>query len=136
MDKPVYNFLGFVTSSIHYVKTRENNTYISINLTNSNFDSNTKQYTISVRVAADFDDDESYFIFEAGFEINNLDWFNKLNEAQRKTTFFASLFPFIREKIFSITSDSNVGLFIPTISVENINFDKEIRLIRVKKSQQ
>jgi len=35
-----------------------------------------------------------------------------------------------REKVFSITSDTNPGLFMPTLDIRNVDLNKEIKLIR------
>ena len=63
--------------------------------------------------------------------MNDFKWFKSLDENNRKSIFFAIVFPFIREKIFSITSDTKQGLFIPTLNIKDISFEKEIKLTRI-----
>ncbi len=131
MLSPVYDFLGYSLTEAKYVNFGEKeNSYISINFLNDNFNADNNQYNITIRIATDLDEKESYFIFQAGFMINDLKWFNDLKENDKMTIFFSIAFPFIREKILSITSDTNPGLFIPVIDLRTINFEKEIRLIK------
>lgn len=131
MLKPVYDFLGYSLTEAKYINFGEKeNSYISINFLNDNFNTDNNQYNIAIRIATDFDDDESYFIFQAGFMINDLEWFNKLEEANKKNIFFSIVFPFVRDKILSITSDTNPGLFIPVLDLRTIDFEKELRLIK------
>lgn len=131
MLKPVYDFLGYSLTEAKYVNLGEKeNSFISISILNDNFNADNNQYNIAIRIATDFDEKESYFVFQAGFMINDLKWFKALDENDKKTIFFSIVFPFVREKILSITSDTNPGLFIPVIDLRTIDFEKEIRLIK------
>ena len=130
MLQPVYNFLGYSLNEIKFVNSHKECSYVGISVLKDAFDSEKKQYTLLIRISADFSNEESYFIFQAVYQINDYAWYKTLNENVRKASFFGIAFPFIREKVFSITSDSNPGLFIPTIDVRNINFEKELRLVK------
>lgn len=130
MVQPLYSFLGYGINEIKYINEYKENTYICISIPKDSFNEENKKYSLFIRVSTDFAQEESYFIFQSAFQINDIEWFKKNDDNLRKSIFFSLVFPFIREKIFSITSDSNVGLFIPTIDVRNIDFSKELRLIR------
>lgn len=134
MVQPVYNFLGYSINEIKITNEHKENTYVGISIPHDYFDAKTKMYSIFIRISTDFSDDESYIIFQGGFQINDLKWYDSLEENIRKSIFFAILFPFVREKVYSITSDSNPGLFIPTINVKEIDFSKELRLIKTTQS--
>ena len=131
MLQPAYSFLGYNTTEIKYINNHKENTYVGISILDDSYIETTKQYSLIIRVASDFADEESQFIFQAVYQINDTNWYNALDKNLRKSIFFGMVFPFIREKIYAITSDSNPGLFIPTLNVKDINFDNELKLVRM-----
>ena len=134
MSMVLYNFLGYRLSEIKYVnKTNKDNSYISIVVCDDNFNDINNQYSISIRVSTDFEEEESYFIFHAGFLINDIEWYSKIDKNMLKSIFLSIVFPFIREKIYTITSDMNTGLLIPTIDLRNVDCTNEIRLVKTSK---
>lgn len=133
MGKAVYDFLGYGLTEINYKNTHsKDNTYISICVINDKFDDIRKIYSFSVKITTDYDEKESWFIFETAFIINDISWFNSYSDNEKKSIFFSIVFPFIREKILSITSDIQTGLFIPIIDMKSIDLSKEFRLIKKK----
>lgn len=127
----VYDFLGYTLTKAEYINSyNKKNTYISICMPKDYFNKDDSQYSLVIRIATDFDEKESQFIFQAGFRINDKQWFMKLTAQEKKSIFFSAVFPFVREKIFTITSDTHPGLLIPIIDMRTIDFDKELRLIR------
>jgi len=131
MEQPVYNFLGYTLHEVKFKNDFKPNTYVGISIPQDQFNKKNNQYSMYIRISTDFSNEESYFVFYSVFQINDLNWFNGIpDDNTKKSIFFAIVFPFIREKIFSITSDSNLGLFIPTIDVRMIDFSKELRLIK------
>ena len=131
MLQPAYSFLGYNTTEIRYINNHKGNTYVGISILDDSYIEATRQYTLMIRLTSDFAEEESSFIFQAVYQINDLKWYNELDKNLRKSIFFGMAFPFIREKVFAITSDSNPGLFIPTLNVKDINFDNELRLVRM-----
>ena len=87
-------------------------------------------YSILVKIGTDFDKTEDYFIFEAAFAIKDKNWFLKLSESEKKYIFLNVVFPFIREKVFSITLDINQGLLIPVIDLKEFDLSKEIKFVK------
>lgn len=73
---------------------------------------------------------KDYFIFENAFSINDKDWFESIDSNIKKVNFFSIAFPFIREKIFSITTDINPGLFILVLDVRQFDLSKEIKIVK------
>lgn len=130
MFKPVYDFLGYSLNEVKYINEHKENTYISISVPNDFFDNDKNVYSLLICVSSDFAKEESRFVFQSSYKINDLPWFNSINLNQRKAIFFSIVFPFIREKILSITSDSNPGLAIPIIDVRNMNFEMELKLVK------
>lgn len=130
MLQPAYSFLGYNINEIKYINNHKENTYVGISILDDTYIEATKQYYLIIRITSDFSEEESSFVFQAAFQINDVKWFNELDKNSRKSIFFGMVFPFVRERVFAITSDSNPGLFIPTLNVKNINFEKELKLIR------
>lgn len=127
----VYDFLGYTLTEAKYVNNyKKDNSYISIEIIGENFSQENKQYSMAIRVASDFDEVESYFVFQAGFMVNDIEWFNDLEKNAQKSIFFSAVFPFIREKLFAITSNTNLGLLIPVIDMRGVDLEKELRLVK------
>lgn len=131
MYQPVYDFLGFSLNEIKYINKFKENTYIGISIVKDEIIEKLSQYSLLIKITSDFAEEESSFLFQGFFKVNDFKWFKSLDENNRKSIFFAIVFPFIREKIFSITSDTKQGLFIPTLNIKDISFEKEIKLTRV-----
>ena len=132
MSLPVYNFLGYKTVNIDYKNNGEDsNNFVAISCSGKM--SENDMYLLDINVSADFiKDNVSKFCFESAFKINDMEWFNKLTEQQKQSVFFSIVFPFIREKLFAITSDVRQGLFIPTLDLKTMDVSKGIKLNRVK----
>lgn len=130
MAQPVYSFLGYKLLEVNYKNNlQHSNTYISISCSGKLVDKDL--YILNVKVCADFiPDEESSFLFESAFRINDKEWFNELDDKPLQSILFSVVFPFIREKIFTITSDINQGLFIPTLDLKSIDVSKGIKLNR------
>lgn len=131
MYQPVYDFLGFSLNEIKYINKFKENTYIGISIVKEEIIEKLSQYSLLIKITSDFAEEESSFLFQGFFKVNDFKWFKSLDENNRKSIFFAIVFPFIREKIFSITSDTKQGLFIPTLNIKDISFEKEIKLTRI-----
>lgn len=131
MYQPVYDFLGFSLNEIKYINEFKENTYIGISIVKDEIIEKLSQYSLLIKITSDFAEEESSFLFQGFFKVNDFKWFKSLEENNRKSIFFAIVFPFIREKIFSITSDTKQGLFIPTLNIKDISFEKEIKLTRI-----
>lgn len=130
MSHAIYDFLGYKIVEINYSnKNQKDNTYVSMSIIGEKY-SEDKIYSFVVKIGTDYDNKEDSFVFEAAFKINDQEWFDKASDNEKKINFFSIVFPFIREKIFSITSDLNLGLFIPVLDVRNFDLSKEIRLIK------
>lgn len=70
------------------------------------------------------EDDVSSFYFSACFRINDLDWKNQLKDEVLESLFVSVVFPFVREKIHSITDDSRGAFILPIIDLRNVSLSK------------
>ena len=82
MPMPVYDFNGYYLKRMTCVNDiNYNNTYISIKVDGK---MTRNIYTMTITIKTDFDlENESSFIFEAIFKINDLDWYNHLSEREQ-----------------------------------------------------
>ena len=129
--QPVFSFLGYSILDIKYSNSHKGNSYISISITKESFNEINNVYSLLIRIATDCSDEESIFVFQADYLISDLNWFKNTLVNEKKSMCFSIVFPFIREKILSITSDSTTGIFIPILNIQNLSFENEIRLTRV-----
>lgn len=129
--QPVYDYLGYRLVEVKYQNKKQmDNTYVNISMYGDELKNDI--YSFYIKITTDFDSNEDYFIFEAAFNVNDKSWFEKLDENTRKAVFFGIVFPYVREKIFSITTDLTPGLFIPVLDLRQFDLSKEIRLIKNK----
>lgn len=125
-----YDFLGYKLCEINYKNYNLSNfTYIKICVDDIIFNEENKIANLIVKVYFDYDNTISYFIFQSGFKIYDSNWI-LTNIKSLKNEFFELVIPFIREKIYSLTSDNNNGLLIPIINIKELNLEKEIKIIR------
>ena len=129
MQMPVYSFRGYSLKEVVIKNdSNHNNTYITINVSGEMINN---VYVMNIIVKSDFDSkEESYFKFESLFQINDMNWYNTLNEKELKMVFSSVVFPFVRERIYVMTTDLNPGLLIPMLDLKSFDVTKEIRLVR------
>ena len=129
MPMPVYDFNGYYLKRMTYVNDiNYNNTYISIKVDGK---MTRNIYTMTITIKTDFDlENESSFIFEAIFKINDLDWYNHLSEREQMMVLSSVAFPFIRERVYVMTTDLKPGLLIPMLDLKSFDVTKEIRLVK------
>ena len=132
---PVYEFLGFNILKIDFLRVDEDiiNKF-SIHMNKSDYDSEEKIFSCLIKVKLYFNNDnESLFMFSAGFKINDEKWFNELEENARNAMFFSVVFPFVREKINMICDDSRGGFMIPIIDLKTFDISKEVVFNKMKR---
>jgi len=98
----------------------------------SDYDNVVNMHVSPIQFDMTFKDDEnSQFIFNAGYKVNDLKWYNQLTQEQVDALFLSVLFPYVREKVNSLTNDYRGSINIPTIDLrqvdlkEGITFTKE-----------
>ena len=129
MPMPVYDFNGYYLKRMTCVNDiNYNNTYISIKVDGK---MTRNIYTMTITIKTDFDlENESSFIFEAIFKINDLDWYNHLSEREQMMVLSSVAFPFIRERVYVMTTYLKPGLLIPMLDLKSFDVTKEIRLVK------
>ena len=123
---PVYDFIGYKLLNAAY--SRKNKTsveYFIVKTADSIFNEKLRIFEIFLEVTIKFiEDDISRFVFNAGFKINDLDWKNQLKDEVLESLFVSVVFPYVREKIFSITDDSRGAFILPIIDLRNVSLSK------------
>ncbi|MDY0278625.1 MAG: hypothetical protein RBQ97_11140 [Acholeplasma sp.] len=128
--KPVYEFMNFVLTDISY--SRNNNdipltTEIKANVTNKN----KNIFTLTSFVIITFSKDEtSSLAFKSSYMINDLSWAGDIGEEGLTAVLFSAVYPFIREKIYNLTSDSRTPIMLPVIDLKNSNIKLGVKFER------
>ncbi len=137
VNKPVYFFLGFRLLETTFKRTsNESIKSFGIKIIDSKFDETTGIHVLTTQFSMIINkEDESTFIFNSGYQINDYKWYKNMDKAQIDALFFSVVFPYIREKIYSLTNDNRGSLDIPIIDLRNANltegatFTKEERAL-------
>ncbi len=117
---PVYSFLGYRLLEVKYNRILDGDME-SFTLSILDFTlSEDSIYVITFSLKLKFENnEESEFIFNAGFEINDTNWYESINENQIQSIFIATVFPYIRQKVNVLTDDYRGGVVIPIIDLKN-----------------
>jgi len=119
--KPVYEFTNFRLTDVVY--SREENdspskTEIKAKITNEKG----KYIVLTSIVAITFTGRKvSELKFTSSYMINDEKWADDLGATRLTSVLFSAVFPFIREKIFNITSDSRTPILLPVIDLKNVD---------------
>jgi preprotein translocase subunit SecB len=120
---PVYEFLGYKLIKANYTRDKDTDVQsFSIKTYNRQYDNEKKIFSFLIQFILQYKDtDISEFIFVSAFKINDLDWKNNFNDNILESLFMTVTFPYIRQKITSITDDSRKSLTLPIIDLRNID---------------
>ena len=99
------------------------------------YDEKTQIYEILSEFSLKFGEEESVFLFSAGFKINDLEWLEIMAEQTVVNELFRIAYPFFVAKIHDITTDFRPGFIIPIVDLAKIDFTKKVvfNLNRVNK---
>ncbi|MCF7930629.1 MAG: hypothetical protein K9L02_03855 [Acholeplasmataceae bacterium] len=125
---PVYNFLGYhLLQAQYYRKLNSGIEKFSIKMTDHSYNKKTKNYVINFKIFLKFNDiiEESVFEFEGGFHINDEKWKDEITSNMLNSLFFSVIFPYVRNKIYSITDDINTGVQLPIIDLRGVDLTKD-----------
>lgn len=138
-----FSFLGYISSKIDLNKTRSSFlNKVKINCFNVNFSTDTNICSIGIRVLLDFDDSHDnvleyisdYIIRDEAIKTDLILNDQGISEEKRKeidpliSTMISSVFPYIRQHISAITSDSTKQITLPTLDVRRISLSTGIEL--------
>lgn len=134
MEKNVYKFLGYKLTHINLNKTQEEVvSEIRIGLKSYNLEK--EKLTLQIIVEIDYTSSKNNsFEFISGFMLEDeqvLEGFNNNDEMVIDTCLsilFASVYPFIRECMLSITKDTGNSIVLPVIDCRSISLNNKIIL--------
>lgn len=120
-NTPVYFFLGFRLLEATYKRTSDAPLEsFGVKLLNSTLHEKTRTYILVVQFDMRFENgDESSFVFNGGYEVNDFKWYEQMKKEQIDALFFSVMFPYIREKIHSLSNDYRGSIHIPIIDLRH-----------------
>lgn len=127
-NKPVYEFLGYKLLKVKFNRYNDEKLgMFSFKITDRNYNNDDNVYSFCVSVKLDFKDNEkSDFVFLTAFLINNIEWYNSLEDNMRDSMFFSIVFPFVRQKINEFCDDSRDLVRLPIVNLKNVCLDQEV----------
>jgi hypothetical protein len=123
---PVYFFLGFRLLEATYRRTTNASIKtFGIKIIDSEYNEKNSIHTLTAQFNLTFEkEEESSFVFSAGYLINHVDWYHHMKKEQQDALFFSVVFPFIREKIHSLSNDIRGSIDIPIIDLRQADLSK------------
>ena len=120
-NMPVYLFLGFRLLEATFKRhSDEPIKSFGIKITSSTYDEKTGIHALTIQFSMMIDqEDESTFVFSSGYKINDFEWYDSFEKKQIDALFFSVVFPYIREKIYSLTNDYRGSVDIPIIDLRH-----------------
>ena len=85
-----------------------------------------KIFEMITEVTINFGEENNIFVFSSGYKINDLQWYEVMAEQTIVNELFKVVFPFIREKICSFTSDFRPGIMLPVFDLDSFDVTKKI----------
>ena len=134
MNLPVYLFLGFRLLEVNYFRKEDNALEsFGFHIIDSHFNQKNEVYSMTIRFHLKFSgDEESYFIFNTAFNIIDIEWYNNQPENQIKGLFLSVVFPYIREKVFSLSHDYRNSVEIPTLDLRGLDLKDAVIFEKTK----
>lgn len=127
---PVYSFIGYRNLESHYHHKNDGEVEeFGIKVEDSTFENDIHVMTLLFHLKY-VGEEMSTFVFNAGFAINDLDWYDQVPKSNLNSIFLAVVFPYIRQKIQSFTDDYRGCVNIPTIDLRNVDLSKGITFKR------
>ena len=123
---PVYFFLGFRLLEGNIKRTGDDKLKsFAVKILESIFTEESSLHVITIQFSMTFENnDESTFIFNSGYGINDMEWYGQLKKEQIDALFFSVMFPYVREKIYSLTNDYRGSVDIPIIDLRHADLTK------------
>ncbi len=120
-NMPVYFFIGFrlLEGTIKRTSDDELKSF-GVKILDSTFNESNLIHVLTMQFNMKFEnDEESTFVFNSGYQVNDMDWYKQLEKAQIDALFFSVMFPYVREKIHSLTNDYRGSVNIPIIDLRH-----------------
>lgn len=132
--EPSFLFLGFNLRKVSFNKLQDELLKeVRISICDTKYNKNDAVFSLGLKVEIEYEKNkDNEFLYAAGFSINDNELVEKLNSKvdsnQVMTLFIASLFPFIRQNILSITNDTSEPINLPTIDCRMISIENTLVL--------
>lgn len=132
---PVYDFLGIKIINVNFTRTANTEIeYFNVKTYNRDFDAKSKIFSFFIELIIKYEEEEeSKFVFAVAFKINDLEWKNKANDDILESLFVSTVFPYIREKVSTITDDSRGRFVLPIIDLRSVSLASGTRFLPYKK---
>lgn len=128
--RPVYDFISFYLTEIRYSRA-ENNIPLITEIKASIVNKDKEIFTLDTKVKITFsNNDTGLLTFSSTYRINDISWASALGDSSLTSVLFSAVFPFVREKIFNLTQDSNEPIMLPIIDLKNSNIETGIKFER------
>ena len=125
-NNPVYNFVGLKFVSCEYYRVKDTEIdYFKIKTFNRNYNNENNLFSFLIDLRLKFEnEEESKFTFAVAFIINDKEWKESIPEDTVEAIFVSSIFPYVREKISSLTDDSRGRFTLPIIDLRTIKLSE------------
>lgn len=127
---PPFNMLGYNIQSVVFKRLGEEKLKkINISIVSKQYEKNTKVYSLQISMKFDLDKSkENEIVILGGFKIND----EKILEKEDNiiSIFAASLFPYIRSMVQSLSSDERDPIKIPTLDLRYLDLSHGVSLER------
>lgn len=134
--EPSFLFLGFNLRKVLFNKNQDELLKeVRISICDTIYDADNSTFSLGLKVEIEYEKNkDNEFLYAAGFVINDDDMASKLNikddANQIIPIFVASVFPFIRQNILSITNDTSEPVNLPTIDCRMISIENTLILTK------
>lgn len=123
---PFFNFLGYNIQKINYERIGDDEiSELEISISSSSYDKDSNIYLLTLDIALNFKTSKNNIIRVLGaFKINEIGVLE--NENNIRSIFSATLYPFVRNLIYTISSDDRTPLMLPAVDLRHIDVSKKI----------
>lgn len=133
-NKPLYQFNGFNIESVKFQRSSVPDNdfeYFGIKCLKLRYDEAERKYFTDFEINIKYSKDaDSQILFKTIFTINDMDWLHSFKNPDETlpAMFFSIVFPYLREKIYSLTDDSRGTLQMPIIDLRGTSLSSGIKL--------
>lgn len=134
-----YEFRGFRTIKIDYTRLKDQPLVsFTIGTKKNQWDEKNGIYELVTEFELMFGDEKTLVVFSSGFKIIDLEWLDLMAEQTVVNELFRTVFPYLTQKLQTITSDFRPGLVLPVFDMKKFDFTKKIifNLNRVQPEKQ
>lgn len=125
---PPFIFLGYHLQQIIMKRIgKEEVEEIKLSITSAKYDKEKRIYSIVINTQVDFTESKNSLIeVLGGFKINDEEVLHNTDSIH--SIFAATLYPYIRTALQTITTDDRPAIVLPTIDLRNLNLSNGISL--------